>query len=161
MKSVLRSLGKRKKTKRLGRIEIVDREAYAGLALDTKVELVRALIPLGLMSISELLDKEVIDLAGPRHTRKAGHYAGLRHGANPGSVRLDGQSIAMRVPRVCGAHGELPLSSYRALHGAGALDETLLKRVFYGISCRNDEAAASAVPGALGLSVSSVSRGFI
>ena len=41
------------------------------------------------------------------------------------------------------------------------LDERLLKRVLYGISCRNDEAAAWAIPGALGLSSSSVSRTFI
>ena len=37
----------------------------------------------------------------------------------------------------------------------------LLRRVLYGISCRNYEAAAAAVPGAIGLSSSTVSRGFI
>ena len=36
-----------------------------------------------------------------------------------------------------------------------------LKRVLYGISCRNDEAAAEAIPGAIGLSGSTVSRTFI
>ena len=41
-----------------------------------------------------------------------------------------------------------------------ALDEVLLKRVLYGISCRNYEAAAAAVPGAIGLSSSTVSRSF-
>ena len=40
------------------------------------------------------------------------------------------------------------------------MDEVLLKRVLYGISCRNDEAAAAAVPGAIGLSSSTVSRTF-
>ena len=34
-------------------------------------------------------------------------------------------------------------------------------RVLYGISCRNYEAAAEAIPGAIGLSGSTVSRGFI
>ena len=33
--------------------------------------------------------------------------------------------------------------------------------VLYGISCRNYEAAAEAIPGAIGLSGSTVSRGFI
>ena len=42
----------------------------------------------------------------------------------------------------------------------GALDEVLLKRVLYGISCRNYETAAAAVPGAIGLSSSTVSRAF-
>jgi transposase-like protein len=60
------------------------------------------------------------------------------------------------------ARGELPLQSYAALHGAsGALDETLLRRVLYGISCRNYEAAAAAIPGAIGLSSSTVSRRFV
>jgi len=40
------------------------------------------------------------------------------------------------------------------------VDEVLLKRVLYGISCRNYEAAAAAVPGAIGLSSSTVSRSF-
>jgi transposase-like protein len=40
------------------------------------------------------------------------------------------------------------------------LDDRLLKRVLYGISCRNYEAAAAAVPGAIGLSSSTVSRTF-
>lgn len=37
----------------------------------------------------------------------------------------------------------------------------LLRRVLYGISCRNYEAAAEAIPGAIGLSSSSVSRAFV
>ena len=41
------------------------------------------------------------------------------------------------------------------------MNDLLLKRVLYGISCRNYEAAAEAVPGAIGLSGSTVSRGFI
>ena len=161
MKSVLRSLRKRKKTKRLRKIEVVDRERYRELELDTKVELIRGLIPLGLMHIEELLDEEVTALAGSRYQRKDASVPGMRHGSNPGSVRLGGQRIAVSVPRVRGAHGELPLSSYRALQGPGDLDEPLLKRVLYGISCRNYEAAAEAIPGALGLSSSSVSRTFI
>ena len=36
-----------------------------------------------------------------------------------------------------------------------------MKRVLYGISCRNYEAAAASVPGAIGLSGSTVSRGFV
>ena len=42
-----------------------------------------------------------------------------------------------------------------------AVNDVLLKRVLYGISCRNYEAAAEAIPGAIGLSGSTVSRGFI
>jgi transposase-like protein len=58
------------------------------------------------------------------------------------------------------AGGEIPLESLAHLRGTGQLDEVLLKRVLYGISCRNYEAAAAAVPGAIGLSSSTVSRRF-
>ena len=55
----------------------------------------------------------------------------------------------------------MPLRSYEALHGDRVVNDVLLKRVLYGISCRNYEAAAEAIPGAIGLSGSTVSRGFI
>ena len=64
--SVLRSVKKRKKNRKLGKIEIVRREEYAGLEVDTKVELIRSLVPLGLMHVHELLDQEVALLAGER-----------------------------------------------------------------------------------------------
>ena len=41
------------------------------------------------------------------------------------------------------------------------MNDLLLTRVLYGISCRNYEAAAEVIPGAIGLSGSTVSRGFI
>ena len=41
------------------------------------------------------------------------------------------------------------------------MNDLLLKRVLYGISCRNYEAAAEAIPVAIGLSSSTVSRGFV
>jgi len=46
--SVLRAVRKRKKVRTLGAIDIIRREAYADLELDAKVELIRALVPLGL-----------------------------------------------------------------------------------------------------------------
>ena len=47
------------------------------------------------------------------------------------------------------------------MHGEGAVNDRLLTRVLYGISCRNYAAAAEAIPGAIGLSGSTVSRTFI
>lgn len=160
MSSVQRLVGKGKKAKRLGEVETVDRASYHGLELDAKVELIRGLIPLGLMHVQELLDEEVRSLAGERYARGEG-YAGVRHGSNPGSVRLGGQRLPIRVPRVRGEEGEIPLRAHAALQGSGEVDEVLLRRVLYGISCRNYEAAAEAVPGAIGLSSSSVSRAFV
>jgi len=162
MSSVLRSVRKRKKNRKLGKVEIVDREEYGELALDAKVELIRTLVPLGLMHVQELLDQEVTALAGERYARKEESLRGRRHGSNPGTVGLAGQRIPVRVPRVRSvAGGEIPLRSYEALHGDHEGNDALLKRVLYGISCRNYEAAAEAIPGTIGLSGSTVSRGFI
>ena len=134
MRSVLCSVRKRKKARRLGRVDVVRREGYGELELDAKVELIRSLVPLGLMQIEELLDAEVTALAGARYARKDGLTEGRRHGHTPGTVGLAGQRVPIRVPRI---------------------------RHVAGISCRNYEAAAEAVPGAMGLSGSTVSRGFI
>ncbi len=56
--------------------------------------------------------------------------------------------------------GEIPLHALDHLRGTGQVDDLLLKRVLYGIFCRNYERAAAAVPGAIGLSSSTVSRTF-
>ena len=156
MSSVLRSVGRRKK-KRLGEVQMIRREEYAGIDIDAKVEMIRALVPLGLMHVQELLDDEVRALAGERYARKETASVGCRYGSNPGTVGLAGQRVAIRVPRVRGGGGEIALRSYDALHGDGAVNDVLLKRVLYGISCRNYEAAAESIPGAIGLSSSTVS----
>ena len=115
--SVLRAVRKRKQVRKLlqkkvaGRVDIIRREADADLELDGKVELIRSLVPLGLMHVQELLDQEVTALARARYARKDASVGGRRHGSNPGTVGLAGQ----RVP----------------------------------------------IPGAIGLSSSTVSRGFI
>ena len=162
MSSVLRSVRKRKKGRTLGAVDIIDRAEYAELEVDAKVELIRSLVPLGLMHIEELLDEEVTALAGERYARKAPAVGGRRHGSNPGTVGLAGQRVPIRVPRIRHVtEREIPLRSYEALHGDRAVNDRLLTRVLYGISCRNYAAAAEAIPGAIGLSGSTVSRAFI
>lgn len=130
------------------------------LEMDARHELIRTLIPLGLMAVNEELQREVEELVGPRYTHRPERMAS-RHGSNLGSVRLGGQRVAVRVPRVRGEQGEIPLQSYRAFHRGGEPDEQLFRRMLYGISCRNYEAAAQAIPGAIGLSKSTVSEKFI
>src|SRR5437773_7401437 len=158
MGSVIRRVRKRKRS--LGEVQVLRREEYEGLELNAKVELIRSLIPLGLMHVQALLEDEVELLAGQRYARTDG-ASRTRHGSNPGTVVLDGQRVPIRVPRVRGEQAEIPLRSYPALHGTGVADEALLRRVLYGISCRNYESAARAIPGAIGLSSSTVSRTFV
>ncbi|MGH9463529.1 MAG: IS256 family transposase [Vicinamibacteria bacterium] len=162
MGSLLRTVKKCKKSRRLGEVEVVKREEYGGLEVDAKVEMIRALVPLGLMHVHEVLDDEVKALAGERYARKDDLERGRRHGTNPGTVGLAGQRVPIRVPRVRSlGGGEIPLRSYEALSHGGETNDLLLRRVLWGISCRNYESAAEAIPGAIGLSSSSVSRGFV
>lgn len=158
MGSFVRRMRKRKRC--LGEVRVLRREQYQGLELSAKVEMIRSLIPLGLMHVQLLLEEEIEALAGPRYARGDG-AAGMRYGSNPGTVRLDGQRMPIRVPRVRSERGEIALRSYQGLHGTGEVNDQLLRRVLYGISCRNYEAAARAIPGAIGLSSSSVSRAFV
>ena len=55
MRSVLRSVRKRKKSPRLGEVDIISHAEYAGFDVDAKGEMIQALVPLGLMHGQELL----------------------------------------------------------------------------------------------------------
>lgn len=160
MSNVLRMKARSKK-KRMGRPEIMSREEYQGRPVNVRMELIQALIPLGIMAVYEEIQREVTQLAGGRYERKCPEIECRRHGTNPGSVNLAGQRVPISVTRVRGPEGEVGLSSYRALHEGTELDEMLFRRVLRGISCRDYEAAAQAIPGAIGLSSSTVSRRFV
>jgi putative transposase len=161
MSSIAKTQKRSKKTKRLGSVQVIRPDQYEAFDVDSKMECIRALIPLGLMHVQEVLEEEVCILAGARYARKTPELPGRRHGSNPGSVQVAGQRHPLRIPRVQHQHGgEIPLETLEQLRGTGQVDELLLKRVLYGISCRNYETAAAAVPGAIGLSSSSVSRTF-
>ena len=161
MGSVLRSASRRKERKRIGRPQVIRREDYQDQGVDTRLELIRALIPLGLIAVYEELEAEVEQLAGQRYVRKPEGGKCYRYGSNHGSVKLAGQRVPVSVARVRGPQGEVALSSYQRLHKGKDLDEGLFRRVLYGISCRDYEAATDAIPGAIGLSRSTVSRRFI
>ena len=161
MARIPRVVRERKKTKVLGQPQIIRKEDYEGQDIDVRVEMIRSLIPLGLIAVYEELDREVDLLAGKLHSRKEARGLGSRHGSNRGTVKLGGQKIPVRVPRIRKEDEEVPLESYRRLHQGGEPNEVLLRRVLYGISCRNYEMAAESVPGAIGMSSSTVSRQFI
>jgi transposase-like protein len=140
---------------------VITREEYGEMELSAKAALIQQLIPLALMQVEEELQQEVRALCGAPHERSEGRV-GWRHGWNPGSVRMAGQRVGIRVPRVRGQNSEIPLQSYGEFAaGSGEVDARLMRRVVYGISCRNYERAAESIPGAIGLSRSTVSRSFV
>ena len=68
--------------------------------LDMRIELIQALIPLGLEAVEEELQKEVIRLTGEKNSRKGEKAPNRRWGRQPGSVYLSDQKVPILVPRV-------------------------------------------------------------
>ena len=125
--------------------------------------MIQALIPLGLRAVEEKLQAEVAALAGARYAHGDAYPGVVRWGRQPGSIFLADQKLPLTVPRVRDRtrHRELELPTYEALQTPRSLDAGFYRRVLGGLSCRDYEAAAEAVPEAFGLKRSSVSRRFI
>ena len=131
--------------------------------LDSRIEAIQWLIPLGLKAVTEELHRAVIELAGPRYQRKGSDQPLRRWGSQSGSVYLGDQKLPVEVPRVrnVASDTEVPLNAYQALQTPRQMDEGLLLRMLKGIATRHYEACAQAVPEAFGLSSSSVSRRYV
>ena len=153
--------------KRIVRIERQDKRrdgrASTPEEIDSTVALIQALIPLGLHAVGEALEAEVVALAGARYRRTGGRPGVVRWEQQPGSVYLADQKLPIPVPRVRdrSANREIPLATYERLQVPRAADAGLFRKVLVGLTCRQYEACAEAVPAAFGLSASSVSRRFI
>lgn len=132
-------------------------------AVDARVELIQALIPLGLSAVQELLQEEVIRLAGERYGRERPFAGHVRWGCQESSIYLADQKISLKVPRVRDmvAGREVALRSLEKLQAPRSMDVGLFSRVLKGLSCRDYRECAEAVPEAFGLSASTVSRRFI
>jgi putative transposase len=160
MKTILR-IGRGVKVRRARVKEICDLPLKT-MDIDVKTELIQALIPLGLWHLKEVLEQEVTALAGERYKHQG--MAGCdRWGKQWGSVYLRDQKVPILVPRVRNQQEdkEIRLRSYERLQEPRNGDEGVLKRILHGLSCRNYEVCAEAVPEAFGLSGSAVSKRYI
>jgi len=130
--------------------------------VDSKVALIQGLIPLGLMQVKEVLQEEVRKLAGERYKRDGlpGHD---RWGKQRGFVYIKDQRVPIIVQRVRDTvnNREVTSSVYERLQRPSDDDEGVLKRGLHGLSCRNYRDCAEAIPEALSLSSSTVSRRYI
>ncbi len=141
--------------KRTVTIGPVNRQATASMDdLETRIEIIQLLIPLGLQAVGEELRRGVEALAGPRYQRKGPDQPLRRWGAQAGSVYLGDQKLPVEVPRVRDVvrGTEVPLEAYQALQTPRQMDQGLLLRVLKGLATRNYEACAETVPQAFGLS---------
>ncbi len=147
------------------KLEVCRTEAVAqALAdLDTRVEMIQALIPLGLKAVEDELKAAVTELAGPRYQRGEDDRRYYRWGTERGSVYLADQKVPVRVPRVRDVHAdqEVRLPMYERLQEPRGGDAQLMGRVLRGLGCRNYQETAALVPEVFGLSASTVPRRFI
>jgi transposase-like protein len=132
-------------------------------AVEARVAMIQALIPLGLEAVGEALRQEVVTLAGERYARAGGRPELVRWGRQRGSVYLADQKLPVVVPRVRdrARQLEVPLATYQQLQQPRAVDEGLFRRILGGLACREYGACAEAVPEAFGLARSTVSRRFV
>ena len=161
---------RRKHTKNQSALTAVGATAQSVIPLDdgtlttpVTLAMIQALIPLGLKAVEEILLAEVTALAGARYQHHDGAPGVVRWGKQAGSIFLADQKLPITVPRVRdrAAGQEVPLATYQQLQTPRAHDLGLFRRVLGGLSCREYEAAAEAVPEAFGLARTSVSRRFI
>ena len=162
MKKILQINGK-SKVRKARAVEVKGLKEYGALEFDSRVALIQELIPIGLMHVAEELKREVEELAGERYQR--GGIRGYdRWGEQEGSVYILDQKIPIKVPRVrdTSNHREVSISTYKKLQQPTVkAEDKLLKKVLYGLSCRDYRECSEAIPEALSLSPSSVSRRYI
>lgn len=141
--------------------DVVDKATEGMSAVEVRVALIQALIPLGLEAVKEALQAEVEALAGARYARDGARH--VRWGKQKGSVYVADQKLPVEVPRVRDPERqiEVPLETYQRLQTPRGMDEGLLKRILGGLACGEYEACAEAVPAAFGMSRSTVSRRFV
>jgi putative transposase len=149
----------RRKGKAIG---IVPVPAATAPDWSTRMALIQALIPVALEKVEEELQADVARLAGERYVREGRLPGHVRWTPQRGSIYLADQKIPIEVPRVRDRlrNQEVPLPTYERLQAPRGLDSGLLQKVLGGLSTREYERCAEAVPAAFGLSASTVSRRF-
>jgi len=161
VKRILR-IGRDVKAKR-ARIKDLQKLPFNELEMDVKLELIQELIPVGLIYVGEILREEVRALAGDRY-KKNGIPGYVRWARQQGSIYLGDQKVPILYQRIRDRkeNREIELRPYKGLQEPSSVDETLLKRVLLGLSCRRyQECCTAAIPEVFGLSPSTVSRRFI
>jgi putative transposase len=143
-------------------------EHLAAFAAHMTQGLLAASTAVGLEVMGELMDVEVVELAGPKGKHDPARTA-MRHGSQPGTVTLGGRRLGVRRPRVrttgVDAH-EVPLESYTAFCSTDLLAEGIVARMLAGLSTRRYGAGLEPVgsqveQAASGTSKSAVSRRFV
>jgi putative transposase len=166
----------------IGMVDLADRslsvrlagkvsEQLEAFASQMREGLLAASVAIGLDVMSELVDAEVTDLAGPKGRHDADRAA-YRHGTEDGKVTLGGRRIPVRRPRVRtvadadGIEREVRLESYDTFASVDLLADHMVASMLAGLSGRRYERALEPIGDAVeatatSTSQSSVSRRFV
>jgi len=161
MRSIVRIAGRGKRGASQESNEVAVARGVA-TGLNGRVELIQALIPLGLEAVEDVLQQEVTALAGDRYARGGGQAGHARWGRQTGSIYLSDHKVSIQVPRVRDRlrDQEVPLATYQALREPRRAEEAALRKILKGLSCRDYESCVEPVAETFGLKASSLSRRF-
>jgi putative transposase len=129
--------------------------------------LLAASVAIGLEAMTEVMEAEVTELAGPKGRHDTAGRAAYRHGSEDGAVVLGGRRIPVRRPRVRALEGaECHLESYDVFTRLDLLTEHTVAAMLAGLSTRDyaaglEPVGAEVQAGAGSTSSSAVSRRFV
>lgn len=131
-----------------------------------KQEQIRELISLEMKSaalklIQGIFSEEVKALCGRSFSRKLGGALCHRGGSDPGSVKLNGQRLKVKKPRVKRKGKDVQLDSYQAFQEFDLLNKRVMDHMLRGVSTRDYEPLLNSLQGGLGLKKSTVSKAFM
>ena len=142
-------------------------ESLGQLVGAAKEGLLALSVGVGLGVLTELMEEEVDEVAGPKGKHNPERTA-VRHGHEDGSVTLGGRRVEVRRPRMRTADGEaeVPVATYQHFADRDPLARVVLERMLAGVSTRRYERTQEPVgeevaTEAQSTSKSSVSRTFV
>jgi transposase-like protein len=135
------------------------KEKWISGDIETRVEMIKSLVEIGLLKFNEQIMEEVEAIAGPRYIHGKEN---CRWGRQNGSIYLGDQKVPAEVPRVRNKKNneEIPLETYQKMQIPYLGGEQAYKKLLNGLSMRNYEESARIAPEVFGMSASSMSRGF-
>jgi len=112
-------------------------EALGQLVGSAREGLLALSVGVGLGVLAELMEEEVVEVAGPRGRHDPERVA-VRHGHESGEVTLGGRRVGVERPRVRSADGseEVRILTYEHFADRDPLSRIVLERMLAGVSTR-------------------------
>jgi putative transposase len=129
----------------------------------TRADLLGLCVESGFKTLEAMLEMDRERLCKARKNEQTSERVAFRGGTTRGSVVLGGRKVSVRIPRVRGAEGEIPLPTYQRFADHEVLDDRTLEQIVVGVSTRKYDRSLEAVGDVdeSATSKSAVSRRFV